>query len=311
MRPVFRKPIARFLASAALALCSTTAWSLDREQWDQCRATQDSDGNLNHEPRLCTYEPTTIGLTKDSDDVGFMDFKLSVRYQIFPFPEASKPWAWYFAFTGRFAQYLGTRDSSPVVTKRLNPKVFFRHTSGKDYFDIGYNHESNGQAINTLDGFNQAKATAELKDQKSNAAYDQISRGWDYLDFVYRKSDVAWSGDGYVVLKYFLPVGLLQGKAEEYGTNFAESDPEGKPRKQVNGVSAMFKRRFGKDHKLFASYETGYDHMFKYNTFRGEWGFRVGHLPLMLWGQTGYGSDLAQYYKKVSSAGIAVEIGSF
>jgi len=63
------------------------------------------------------------------------------------------------AFTGRFAQYLGTRDSSPVVTKRLNPKLFYRQrTQGRDYFDIGYNHESNGQSINTLEGFEQAKA---------------------------------------------------------------------------------------------------------------------------------------------------------
>jgi hypothetical protein len=30
-----------------------------------------------------------------------------------------------------------------------------------------------------------------------------------------------------------------------------------------------------------------------------------------LWGQTGYGSDLAQYYKKVYSWGVEAEIGSF
>ena len=36
------------------------------------------------DPELCSYEPTTIGYTHDSDDNGFMDFTISVRYQLFP-----------------------------------------------------------------------------------------------------------------------------------------------------------------------------------------------------------------------------------
>jgi outer membrane phospholipase A len=310
MQKLFRKAI----AAATIGLVAQAANSADR---DQCLSRHDSGGGLNQEPVLCSYEPTTLGWTKDGDDVGFMDFKLSVRYQIYPFPGEVDRWATYFAFTGRFAQYLGTRDSSPVVTKRLNPKVFYRQlTAAGGYFDVGYNHESNGQAINTLDGFEQAKATALAKDGSTNAAFDQISRGWDYLDFVWKKPAAAFGGDGYLVLKYFLPTGLLQGKAEEYGTNFSESDPEGKPRRQVNGVSALYKKKL--DHcdarcKVFFSYETGYSHFGQYNTFRAEFGYRVPvlQLPLTVWWQSGYNSDLAQYYKKVSSAGIAVEIGSF
>jgi hypothetical protein len=284
---------------------------------DYCVSKVDG-GRLKPEPRVCTYEPTTLGWTDDSDDVGFMDFKLSIRYQVYPFPEKGddKRWATYFAFTGRFAQYLNTRESSPVVAKRLNPKVFYRRWSGSDYFDIGYNHESNGQSINTVDEFNQAVRQASLDDGRENAAYDQISRGWDYIDFVWRKRlHDKRSEDGYLVLKYFLQQGLLQGEAEEYGSNFMESDPQGKPRRQVQGIAAMYKRTIPDcpldTCKVFASYETGYEHIGKYNTFRLELGFKLAHLPLMIWGQTGYGSDLSQYYKKVESIGLAVELGSF
>jgi outer membrane phospholipase A len=307
------------LAAVAALLAASTCHAIEADK-TFCLSKKDADG-LDHPPALCTYEPTTLGWTKDSDDVGFMDFKLSVRYQILHFPDKNDKddnWATYFAFTGRFGQYLGTRDSSPVVTKRLNPKVFYRHWTDKhgsgDYFDVGYNHESNGQSINTSAGFTQAQNEAILKDGSPNAAYDQISRGWDYLDFVWRKK-VTGDGNAYLMLKYFLPRGLLQGKAEEYGTNFAESDPEGKPRNRVNGIGAMFKQEFkdclGATCKFVAFYETGYRSIARYNTLRVETGFKVLQIPLMIWGQTGYGSDLAQYYKKVSSAGIAVEIGSF
>jgi outer membrane phospholipase A len=284
---------------------------------DRCFSKQNENrSQLGHEPVLCSYEPNTIGWTKDSDDVGFMDFKLSVRYQIFPFPKEGENWATYFAFTGRFGQYIGTRDSSPVVAKRFNPKIFFRHWADdkhRDYVDIGYNHESNGQSIHTLAQFQQAQQDA----QRSGFAYDQISRGWDFLDLVWKKEWPDERSSTYLVLKYFLPRGLLQGKPEEYGTTFAETDPEGKPRNQVNGVGGIYKRFLSdawcltEKCKFAATYETGYRRIARYNTFRLEYGFKVSHLPLTVWGQTGYGSDLAQYYKKVSSLGFEVEIGSF
>lgn len=83
---------------------------------------------------LCSYEPNIIGYTWDSDDVGFLDFSLSVRYQMFPkwitegvnylHEGLGQDSAVYFSFSGRFGQYIGTRDSSPVVGKRFNPTFF-------------------------------------------------------------------------------------------------------------------------------------------------------------------------------------------
>ncbi len=290
--------------------------------------TAKCETHLEQEPTLCSYEPNTVGYTYDSDDVGFMDFKLSVRYQLFPdwhtrFFNFLKTGlgdnsALYFAFTGRFGQYIGTRDSSPVVGKRFNPKLFFRFwTDPKhaEYVDFSFlAHESNGQSINTPAQYQQALATAE----QPGFANDRISRGWDYLELEwknipYNRPDQNLST--YLSLKYFLPDGLLQGKAEEY--NSWENNPEGKPRNRVNGISMLVKyyeKRGGylfKDLKVAALYETGYRETFKYNTLRLELGTKVLQLPVTLWGQRGYGSDLAQYYKKVTSWGVQAEIGSF
>src|SRR5260221_11789185 len=92
------------------------------------------------EPQLCGYELTSVGYTKDSDDVGFLDLRLSLRFQVMPelmtramnglSPGLGDNSGLYFAFSGRFGQYIGTRDSSPVVEKRFEPKLFIRHWLG-------------------------------------------------------------------------------------------------------------------------------------------------------------------------------------
>jgi hypothetical protein len=119
----------------------------------------------------------------------------------------------------------------------------------------------------------------------------------------------------FVTLKYFMRHGPLRGRYENY--NAWENNPEGKTRDRVNGVAGMIKYQHGwewmafTDVKIAALYETGYRDLFRYNTYRLELGTKVLQLPLTLWGQTGYNSDLAQYYKKVNSYGIQMEIGSF
>ena len=280
------------------------------------------------EPELCSYEPNTIGYTQDSDDSWFMDFKLSVRYQLFPVWSTrglnyvhtglGDDSAFYFAFTGRFGQYIGTRDSSPVVGKRFNPKLFYRYWTDKyhrGYVDFSFlAHESNGQSITSEAEYQAARASAE----KPEFVDDQLSRGWDYVELIWKSVPVSQETttiSSYLMLKYFMRHGPLQGRAENY--NAWENNPEGKTRDRVNGVAGMIKYQQSwqwlafTDVKIAALYETGYRDPFRYNTYRLELGTKVLQLPLTLWGQTGYNSDLAQYYKKVNSYGIAAEIGSF
>src|SRR5258708_33525620 len=106
-----------------------------------------------------------------------MDFKISVKYPLFndrlskKLPDSRL----YFAFTGRWGQYIGDRYSSPVIAKRFNPKLFWRqnlnyvcqerkedgtlavskHCEGNPdkvpgtYIEAAIGHESNGQTISS------------------------------------------------------------------------------------------------------------------------------------------------------------------
>jgi len=324
------------------------------------------------EPKLCSYEPTTIGYTFDSDDTGFLDFKISVLYQLFPdsITRFQNYWlhsglgdksALYFAFTGRFGQYIGTRDSSPVVEKLFNPKMFYRLWTDPDHenhVDFAFAHESNGQSIDSPAEYQAALATSK----NQNEVKDQLSRGWDYLEISWKKTvyerpmsttetpnEPCLSGAyknvnneasckracsdcdncqgidreksrktsivSYLAIKYFLEYGPLEGRQENY--NDWENDPQGKRLDRVSGLSAMLKwvERGSLpglcDLKIAARFETGIRETFRYNTYRFEVGTKVLQLPMSVWWQTGYNSDLAQYYKKVDSYGIQVEIGSF
>lgn len=290
-------------------------------------APQEQPGGKRSLLKLQSYEPTTLGITFDDNDVSFMDFKLSQKYPMFhdgEYHEGVPSWHYglpylYFAFTGRFGQYIGTRHSSPVVAKRFNPKIFGRYwlSEGRSYLDIGYAHESNGQSVTTLSAYNDLRDKFIAEGQDPDFANDAISRGWDYLEatlkkgYRYKDSRIY----AYLTLKYFLPHGLLQGGAEEY--NSWEGRSDGKPRKSVDGVSLLLKSsrdfRFGPliGDKYALIYTTGYKDMFRYHTVRLEATLKIGDIPVMLWYSDGYNSDLADYYKRVGSYGIALELKNF
>ena len=281
--------------------------------------------------RLQSYEPNLLGYAHDDNDVNYMDFKISLKYPMFhsgePLP-AYKGWLPYpyLAFTGRFSQYINTRESSPVISKRFNPELFGRYwlTSGpqdeRDYVDIAYGHESNGQSINSASAYLEKQNSLVAMGEDVNFANDYISRGWDYVGITWkftRKNPLAKNSliSTYVDLRYFLEDGLLQGTQEEY--NSWENSPEGKRRKDVDGIRLKLKYRTNfinnsvfKSNKVFFSLTTGYVKPFEYNTVRVEWAVEIKNVPVMLWASTGYNSDLVDYYRKVSSVGIAFEFVS-
>lgn len=243
-----------------------------------------------------SYEPSQLGYTKDQGDDPFMDFTFSAMFPIplspgeYPDPvrrstdenfyrhtSYTGPHL-YFAATMRAGQYIGTRPSSPVVSKRFNPLLSLRfwatdrqgrRESEDNFLEFVYGHESNGQFIASPGRFNDqlhvylnqaidapspdaatlANSTARL------AARDNISRGWDYIGIQFARDwDTnffdSWAPDATIALRaklnYYLRKGALQGDAEQFNPTWETSpsnvlpDPEGKARKYVDGLSFRY-----------------------------------------------------------------------
>jgi hypothetical protein len=290
------------------------------------------------------YEPTRFGYTKQADDVGFVDFTISIKAQLFRsfFCDWFESGALrlYLTFTGRFGFYVGTRYSSPVLAKEYNPKLLLRwipnpqsttQRAGHDrrqvneyaeYLDFAYAHSSNGQSIDSLDEYQiQASQVGS-----STYALDYISRGWDYLE-VSGKATFAGGrlGQGalsfYPDVKFFLRHGLLQKAPEEYHS--WEQDADLRPRHAFDGLEATLEYwplantpctegYFCKaGTRLALQYTTGYDPIARYNTVRVEFGVLLIGLPLNIWVQDGYMNSLARYYLKTRSIGLELRFAEF
>ncbi len=178
-------------------------------------------------------------------------------------------------------------------------------------------------------------------------ARDYISRGWDYVGFTYttrnalglyffekqEKGNFFYGKtlSTYVKFRYFLKNGLLQGDIEDFNpweifgpqciddkdktdwTSECYRLNDKYSRDRYDGLSFIFQNDtdYGaviKGIKLALIYTTGYKDAFENSTVRLEHTVNYHNLPIMIWMQTGYNSDLVDYYKRVKSYGIALEL---
>ena len=283
---------------------------------------------LRSVPFLASDEPNLLGLTRDSyEHQAFMDFTLSMRYPLL-FNTLQQGYKFdmlpFISFTGRLGQYFN-RHSSPVVAKRLNPKLFLRFycsptagedlwsdDNGLDYYDVGYAHESNGQHVDSPTLFASAVASYGTPE----IAQDYVSRGWDYLGYKRHLQMHRYGLDSLdAEVKYFLRHGLLQGSSEEY---YAWEGPRSITRiAQVDGLRLKLNFGFHRDWFKGASlyYTTGYLGIGRHNTIRAELGFTplsdFFGVPIVLWAQNGYNNNIAQYYRRTWAAGLAASFETF
>ena len=266
------------------------------------------------------YEPLTGGVTHDSDDARYLDVNLSVQIRLLPFCDSTAGGhnRLYLTMATRFGFYWDTRPGSPVIGKRYNPQLLWRFTPGvsdgtgtnlKSTIDLGYAHESNGQLIHTPQQYQSQLLLTPINEE----ANQYIHRGWDYIHLQWQLPDIGPVSPK-VEGKYFLPHGLLQGQEDEYHS--WEDNPQGKQRKTVDGLdmAVEYPAKAEKILGIFdlaAKYQTGYDVPLRYSTARLELGIQAGSLPLAVWMQHGYMSDLAMYYLKVTSYGIEVRFQTF
>jgi hypothetical protein len=280
---------------------------------------------------LQPHVPITAGYTHDSDDQPYLDVALSAKIRLLPLNWTGQRNRLFLGMTSRFGFYWGTRPGSPVIGKVYSPELFWRFLtnpnaiatksgspSGQyaDYLDLGYAHDSNGQLVHTALQYQEQLALLHDTQYTDNF----IHRGWDYVELNWRQlypHDVATLFQG----KYFMPNGLLQGAPDEYHT--WEDNPQGKPRHDVDGMALQVEYpsssvRIPVNTSAIVSrpsiairYLTGESQPLRYSTVRAELGFQILSLPLALWAQRGYMSDLAMYYQWVQSYGIELRFANF
>jgi hypothetical protein len=145
---------------------------------------------------------------------------------------------------------------------------------------------------------------------------DYISRGWDFLSLKIQRQ-LNWHPfalSGSFKLKYFLHDGLLQGKMEEPLP--WEGVTQSHPRDHYDGIeikiNPSIKLDFGpiKGTGAQLKFNTGLARPFENLTSQLDLTTVWWSLPLTLWGRTGYHSDLADYYERSSSFGVAFELKS-
>ena len=251
-----------------------------------------------------------------------MDFKLSLLYPMLhdgepvsegPYRYLPRP---YFAFTGRFAQYITTRESSPVLAKRFNPKVIARTWLSEkgEYIDFAYEHESNGQSINTAAAYQRKVADLIASGENPDYAKDYISRGWDFLSLTFKNKMTFGSQDvsSYLGLKTYLPNGILQGPTEE--AHLWEGAAREFSRSDFDGISwrlvSKMRLKMGPIRGTKGSIEliTGIGKPFEHISSQLEFTTFWWDFPITLWGASGYNSDLIDYYTRVESFGLAFEL---
>ncbi len=152
-----------------------------------------------------------VGRDENHLDGSHLEFKVSIKYPLWgslvdlddSSKEDKRSQALYFAYTGKYDFYFGSRYSAPVISRQQNPGIFYQYQydsreRGFQHFAFGYFHESNGQEIDDELMFDNkvielldkicrdtkepdCLANARHQQEAHTMATDYLSRGWDYL----------------------------------------------------------------------------------------------------------------------------------
>jgi len=290
---------------------------------------------------LTNHEPNKLLARMDSNDIDrlYMDATLSVKHPVlspvvdvisdlFRIDRTRNLPRLYLAFSARFSQYLGSRQSAPVVARRYNPELFLRvwrdggyERGDPAYWDFGYGHESNGQQVETEEAFLLAQQNAVSNGEPPWFARDQLSRGWDYLSVDWHKQwntgllpDLPGRTETHFEYRHYLEHGLFQGDPEEYRV-WEGDGAVARTRDYYDGLRLSLQYNLvGRDcvslvcfERIEISHTTGHAKPFEHNTTSLEITTDIAGLPLHLWARSGYNSDLVDYFDYANSWGFGME----
>jgi hypothetical protein len=323
-----------------LALAPVLALMATTEIPEESMSNRTQQAVLADNSFLTSHQPSYLMLRNDDLDssASYMDFTLSAKHPVLPNAHALNSFhtamtntleqvlpgdneffmQLYMSFTGRFSQYIGTRESAPVVARSFNPTLFYRFwTSSENYLDFEYGHESNGQRINSPEALEREEIDYLIAGEPAAYARDALSRGWDYTALHWRR---AWNDKWAtrVELRHYLNDGLLQGRPEEYNI-WEDGGSRLRPRRQYDGVRFSFEYNFNRSRCFLGSspvcfqrvsltQDTGYSAMFEHNTTTLELTSDFFGLPVQFWAKTGYNTNLVDYYRHVTSWGMGIQL---
>jgi len=155
--------------------------------------------------RLSAFEPNYVIWQNTEGDENALEVHYSFRY-MFTRPHCARGhdiiyeysdqesrecinnyknrWELYFAYTGEFDFYVGTRPSGPVVNRISNPGIHYRkHIPNRFYewFDLSLQHRSNGQVTEIDETDGGVLKTQTAFDSGDHAYFDGISRGANFI----------------------------------------------------------------------------------------------------------------------------------
>ena len=264
-----------------------------------------------------------VGDGELKDDDLHIEFYLSVKYPV-GLDCVDSPWLpkrFLFVYNGLYDFYLfpgGRYESSPVISRRQNPGgVLEWDLSEKQQARVGYYHESNGQTIDRMDG--PKGYDVQLQQGGEEYALTQVSRGWDYVNLMYRHTNVPigrYSLTGQVEWRFFLPWQGF-GASEMEDSIFWEQDSRDVGIEDYDGLRFMCERRFSRSANavlrvlgkgaLRLELKTSISSMNALGNIGGKASLTFRDFVNLFYFR-GYGKEPATYHRRTEYVGIGVQL---
>lgn len=257
-----------------------------------------------YERALSGYRPSYFVIANENgNDEAHAEFSLSIKYPLFGGDGNS---TLFFAYTGDYDFYLFSRESSPVISRRQNPGLFYRYNwlSGSDQtvnaISIGWFHESNGQTIETREEY----------DATENAA-DYVSRGWDYLALGIESQLFGVNSSLFVEAQLNIycdcqAFGAMDSREDDIFWKDVDEQPNVN---DYNGINFNVFYTIEKDTRFSVSLRAGNrdSDAVQNISYRVDAVLPVFSLPVKFFYFNGYGVNIATYHERGSYYGIGVD----
>lgn len=241
------------------------------------------------------------------------------------------PLRYSFIYKGLYDFYFGSRDSSPVISRRQNPgfTVDWNPTPGKAGIErnlsIGWFHESNGQTLDS-EGLNDQGIDDGVEEFERRVARDnlevaltEVSRGWDYLSLKYQSKPVVSTPlvreDKWLNWALFETELRLYCDCQGFGVDNREDelwwkiDDDRSTIADFDGLRFRYELSHGDNWLYRANLKTGisWDKMFR--NIGGEVSVmrKLKRSWVTFYYFNGYGKDLGTYHRRTTYYGIRFE----